>query len=810
MVIKVPYSLLTSDIVKKSPVTKGLINKVGNRALAVIGMVAFILLGGWFAASHTIINSDMQQFLPEKSESIQGSSIDPIKILNVINQENSGLFLLAIEGGNKKQRALASMNLRSELSKDDSFVFVNNGSDSLPQRDKQILKQYRYLLTPKNRPDNKASDLFSEKNLTQELHHRYQELISPLGGVFKRTLSYDPTAEIRFILKQWQLGKEPKKINSVWFSNDAHAALLVAGINIKGADINTQQKAVNTINQAFKNINAAELKLAISGTGVFAVQARDKIKTDTQRISIVTSIGVMLLMFLAFRSVWLVFLAVIPLVSAIISGVIATQLIFGSIQGITLAFGLTLIGVALDYPVHIFSHIVKSENIKQSVKNIWPTMRLGVITTSLGFAALTQTTFQGLGQLGVFAISGLLVAAVITRYVLPELILLHSGYAKQTIPAWLEPGSKFSIPFNKINVILIFIVACILAFSFPVHWENDLAKLSPVSLEQLRVDKQLRSQLNADDLVNVVIVRGKESNTVIRKTEQLSSTLDKLIERNIIASYRAPHQVLPSVEVQTLRQKNLPAQNILQQRISNAARKSHFNPDSFNAFVADVEKSKTLPFLDQAKLKGTLFARQLSSMLYQQQDEWFAIIRFVGVGDSIALKKVINELADSDIKYINVKQVSQSIIDDFRNEALTLMVLGLVIIFIMLLFSLRNKQRLMRVCFIVCMALVFNILLLNILGQALSLFHLISLLLVLGLGLDYSLFFTRPNDNKALRERTAFGMLVCFGSTALVFGMLAGSSIPVLNAIGLTVFIGVSFSFILATLFGDKSVAQAG
>ena len=79
-------------------------------------------------------------------------------------------------------------------------------------------------------------------------------------------------------------------------------------------------------------------------------------------------------------------------------------------------------------------------------------------------------------------------------------------------------------------------------------------------------------------------------------------------------------------------------------------------------------------------------------------------------------------------------------------------------------------------------------------------------LLVIGLGLDYSLFFTRPNDNRALQQRTAFGVIVCFGSTALVFGMLALSSIPVLNAIGLTVFIGVSLSLLLAALFSHKPV----
>lgn len=789
----------------------GQIKQAGSQGWAVIGMVVFIVLGGWQAITHTIINSDMQQFMPEQSAGIQGSNIDPLIILNLINQQNSGLFLLALEGGSLQQRATASTNLRKKLLQNDAFIFVNNGSNSLAKKDKEVLKQYRYLLSSKyshglNTPETNKENQFSVKNLTESFKQRYQELLSPLGGIFKRTLSYDPTAEIRFILKQGQFGKELNKIHSVWFSNDTQAALLVAGITIKGADINTQQHALNTIKQTFTDLNAPAVKLSMTGTGVFAVQARDKIKADSQRISLVASIGVMLIMFFAFRSLWLAFLAAVPLLSAILSGVIVTQLIFGSIQGITLAFGLTLIGVALDYPVHIFSHIVNSENMKRSVKNIWPTMRLGVITTSFGFLALTQTTFNGLEQLGVFAISGLLVAVLITRYVLPSLILLRPVRLNQSMPVWTDKLCNLSIPFNTFSAILVFSVASILIWTFPVHWENDLAKLSPLSTEQLKIDTQLRNQLNADDLANVAIVRAKDSNAVIQKTEQLTATLDAMIENNTISNYRAPHQLLPSIQRQMQRQQQLPDKKILQQRVTKAVIDSRFKPNSFNAFIDDVEKSKALPPLDKDKLKGTIFDRQLSSMLYKRQDDWFGVIRFVGVRDSLTLKKVIDNLADNDIKYLNIKHVSQSIIDDFRNEAVNLIAVGLIVIFMTLIFSLRNTQRLLRVSFIVSMALVFDILLLNILGQALSLFHLISLLLVIGLGLDYSLFFTRPNDNRALRQRTAFGVIVCFGSTALVFGMLALSSIPVLNAIGLTVFIGVSLSLLLAALFSHKPV----
>jgi len=780
---------------------KSAVNISRNSILVLLSMLTFILLAGWFAFSSTIINSDMQQFLPHDSAGNSSSNINTVKILNVLNETNSGLFLIAIDGGNDSQRATASINLRKKLMKDKMFIFVNNGSGRLPKKDRAFIKKYRYLLSSKN--DNLEQNSFSEKALEIEFNQRYQEILSPLGGMLKNSIRYDPTAEMRYILNQWQLGKEPQKKRSVWFSDNYKSALLVAAIHIKGIDINAQQHAIETINQIFSEINNGELKLTISGAGVFAVQARKKIKAESKQISFIASIAVMIFMFIAFRSYWYVILAVVPLLSAIICGAIFTQFMFGSIQGITLAFGLTLIGVALDYPVHVFSHIIPNESVKQSIKNIWPTMRLGAITTSLGFFALTQTNFNGLAQLGVFAMSGLLTAALITRYILPHLMTLRPVRQNSVIPKWVNQVNHKNIKFNIINTMLIISVAIIFLFSFPIHWESDLAKLSPASLDQLSIDRKLRKQLNADDLVNVAILKAKDSNGILLKSEELSSVLDEIVKLKIITSYRAPSHVLPSTERQKKRQSNLPDSTVLEKNLNKVLEKSHFSAKSFNKFRKEVEESKLLAPLDKKNLNGTLLDRQLSAMLFKNQNDWFGVIRFIGVKDKVALSKRLEDLHDQDIKYLNIKEVSQSIVDGFRNEALILISIGLAIIFITLLIGLRDNQRLIRVCFIVGAALTFNILTLNILGQALSIFHLISFLLVLGLGLDYSLFFTRRGDNKETRSRTSYGMLVCFGSTALVFGMLALSNIPVLRAIGLTVFIGVSFCFLFAVLLSD-------
>ena len=89
---------------------------------------------------------------------------------------------------------------------------------------------------------------------------------------------------------------------------------------------------------------------------------------------------------------------------------------------------------------------------------------------------------------------------------------------------------------------------------------------------------------------------------------------------------------------------------------------------------------------------------------------------------------------------------------------------------------------------------------LRLTGQLLSLFHLVSLLLVVGISIDYGLFFSRGDADADLRGRTFHGLSVCVLSTVSVFGILATSRLPVLNAIGTTVAVGVALSFLAAML----------
>ena len=160
------------------------------------------------------------------------------------------------------------------------------------------------------------------------------------------------------------------------------------------------------------------------------------------------------------RQLWIRFYSgsqLLPLTSAILAGIVAVNLAFGFIHGMTLAFGITLLGVVDDYPIHLFSHLTKESRAPAVMKEIWPTMRLGVVATALGFSALLLSGFPGLSQLGLFAMVGLFTAACVTRWVLPHIvpIAFHTRREGLHVARWIDALTKARLVVPLIVVLAI-------------------------------------------------------------------------------------------------------------------------------------------------------------------------------------------------------------------------------------------------------------------------------------------------------------------------------------------------------------------
>jgi predicted exporter len=235
------------------------------------------------------------------------------------------------------------------------------------------------------------------------------ELASPTGLLFKSLLPRDPTGELLHVIDQLSSSVAPTTRDGVWVSPAGNRALAVAQTTALGSDSDAQAQAVAAIRGAFAEaarrpatpVNAAVLRL--SGPSVFAVAARTKIEAAAVRLSLISSVLVVTLLLAVYRSPTALGLGLLPVASGALIGIAAVALGFGAVHGITLGFGITLIGESVDYSIYFFiqsRQLLQNAGLDSWQRRWWPTVRLGMLTSVCGFASLLPSGFPGLQQLG--------------------------------------------------------------------------------------------------------------------------------------------------------------------------------------------------------------------------------------------------------------------------------------------------------------------------------------------------------------------------------------------------------------------------
>jgi predicted exporter len=236
------------------------------------------------------------------------------------------------------------------------------------------------------------------------------------GLIVKKILPRDPTGETLQILEQFIGENQPSTSDDIWVSRDGKRAVLLQ-LGESGLNTDAQAAALEDVKQAFASLPGrhADTRLVMSGTSVISVASRNIIQSEVERLAALGTVLVVALLLLVYRSLPLLLLGLIPVVSGALVGIASVSLGFGHVHGLTLGFGTTLIGEAVDYSIYLFIQRAGGGN----PSHFWRTIRLGVLTSATGFAALMCSSFPGLSQLGLYSISGLLTAALVTRYVCP-------------------------------------------------------------------------------------------------------------------------------------------------------------------------------------------------------------------------------------------------------------------------------------------------------------------------------------------------------------------------------------------------------
>ncbi len=764
--------------------------------LAAALFAAILLTAGVF--SIVTVRSDLADLLPKgRTEAAR------LMLRELRSGAATALILAGIEGAPEPVLAAISDRMTTVLGHDGRFAFVQNGRHVIDAATLSALFARRYLLSP-------ATDAAAFE--TPALHKDFEALLVGLQSAASPMVQQygvpDPTGAFPALIATWAGASRVRSVAGVWFAAAASGqpprALLLIRTRPNGLDLTSQTADIAAVRAAFAAARGdVPARLLLAGPAVFAQQAAAAIRHDVRLISIASSLLVGLLLLLRFRSPWVLAAIAVPVLLGVAVAAAVTALRFGFVHGITLGFGITMLGITVDYPVLLIGHRKENESASGTVKRIGGTFALAVATATIGLSGMVFAQAPAVAQLGLFAVAGLLTAAAATRFLLPPLIVAAGlGPVAAGDPALLRGVERWR-RFRPAGLFIAAAAALLLISRGGPRWQADLGALAPIPAAARALDTELRNQLGAPEPGQIALVRGDTRDAVLQNEEALQPMLGHLIADKVMGGVEMAADLLPSVARQEARRQALPDRATLAARVAAAQAGLPFTPTAFDAFLDAVASARRMPPVRPADLTDPLIAAPLQALLVRADRGWLGVVAPTEVHHPARFAAALAGVPG--VVFVDIGQETSALATGFTRSAWPLLAGGMVLSVLCMLVALRDVRRVGRVLGAIVATLVLTVAILTAFGVSLSLVHLVSLQFVVGVGLDYALFFARTQVDEDERARTLRTLATCVCMALVTFGLLSLCRTPLLRGIGITVAVGVACAMGFAFLFAGPS-----
>ena len=755
-----------------------------------------VLVCGVIVSRATIV-TDITAFLPGPATREQAMLAEQLR-----DGVAARVILIGIEAASAEQTEAAaqrSQQIAATLRADPRFAFVANGDPAMFVIERDRLFDARYLLSAQVTPQR-----FSVEGLRAAADELEALLRSSAAPLVKPTAARDLTGELLSVAAALKPGRAPVSAHGVWFDSTGRIALLLATTRAPGFDVDAQSEVVAAIRAAFgaafdtpSATGTPQLQLHMTGPSVFAVESRRAIQHDARRLTLIASVAVSLLLLIVLRSPRFLLWAALPTATGALAGLAAVSVAFGSIHGITLGFGLTLVGEAVDYAVYVQVQRQDSNNTY-----LWKGLWLAVLTSSAGFVAMMLSGFAGLMQLGLMSIIGIVVAASVARFCLPDVLKpLDAARLARFAPLarFSKAASRWRVPLVLIGVA----AGLLLTTRGDRLWNDQLAAISPLARGSGELDARLRSDTGLGDLRFVLAIEGATLDETMTRAEALHDRLRELQSRGGIVGFDSPAALLPSVATQQARRAALPDAATLRERLTQALAQSALRAEAFEPFIADVQRARQLT-ITRGYYAGTALGQRLEAQVIDRKQgtpsDVAAMITLTGVRDADAVAAAVKNVEG--VSLIDLSNV-QALVADYRARAAWAALAGGLLIVLILGVQLRNLRATARIAASVAVSIAITAAVLILIEGGLTLFHLVALLLAAGVGTNYALFIGMPRDDRPDEPATValpvmLSVTLAAGTTLIAFATLAMSSTPVLHMIGITVSIGATVALVVS------------
>ena len=498
---------------------------------------------------------------------------------------------------------------------------------------------------------------------------------------------------------------------------------------------------------------------------------------------------------LTFRSTLPLALSLLSISTGLLVALASTVAIFGKVHLFSLVFGASLIGVSIDYSFHYLTDRLAAGSHWQSdkgLKHIFIAITLGLITSLIGYLGLLVAPFPGLQQLALFSSIGLIAAyaSVVCWY---PVLAVKPGQERPLPPSklWHTWLSLWSNPKFRIGLPLTVTVVSLMSLS-QIRYDDDIRQLQAMP-EQLKQQEQAITEISGlGSGQNMLLVTAQSDQKLLKKLTEITTSLDSLVNSQGISGYRSINQHLLS------KQEQHDNYQLVEQLYSQ---QSHVLQSSLG-WSTFPELPKYEPITVSGFLESPVSEPVRPLWLKPIDGQAASVIMIKDVIDTEQFSQWLDSgfAQKQGVKHLNKADEISSLFAEYRVKITELLLIALAAIGMLLGWRYGVKQSLLMLLPSL-IAGVAGLAVTGVLGSTLNLFNLLGLILILGIGIDYTLFFAEQKKSlSTLLAITLSGL-----TTLLSFGLLSLSQTHAIHSFGVTVLTGIFVAWLLSPLAINSS-----
>lgn len=641
----------------------------------------------------------------------------------------------------------------------------------------------------------------------------YKSLITPTGIVSKEFMLKDPLG-LTFValnrLKEKNLTDDFEVYNGFIVTKDHSKLFLFINPKFSGSETEHNTEFVNRLEEIQQHLNpeySGKSTLSYFGSSFIAVANAEQIKQDIITTVLISMITLMVILIVFYRKIYIPIIIFIPSVFGFFFALALLYFIQGTISAISLSIGAVLLGITIDYSLHIMTHYKHNSDSKTLFKEITKPLIMSCTTTAIAFLCLLFVKSDVLKDLGIFAGITVIVSGVFSLLIIPHLYHPKED-AVENNSSIIEKLAFFSFHNNKILIgacVLLIIVSC---FTFNnVNFDKDLSKLNYVPTDQKIAEQKLETSSNSISKSLYVVNYGNNVEDVLNQNIALTNKLEQAENKDEILSYNSIQSLVLPTSVQQEKIKdwenfwNLEKVNFVKNEFIKDGKKYGFKEEIYNQFFSIFDKAyQPLKLEDYRAFNPSLFEEFVS-----QKNGFYTISTLVKLKEE-SRENFIKQYHNKETIVIDRKQLNENFLGNLVTDFNNLVNYSFIAVLLILWYFFRRIELVIISAIPIALSGLVTAGLMGLFDIKFNIFSSIVCTLVFGHGVDFSIFMTSALQKEYTTGKDEMptyrtSILLAVITTILAIGALIFAKHPALKSIASVSLVGVVAALVITFIF---------